>query len=429
MIVARKNGNLTMRLSLTSLVCLVLIAISFPLNANDVLGKTTQNNLIGFVDGGADGGTATMSPMKRLARSVKMARAGDVEGAFDFAREAATMYSPDKLFSVKYIDTLVRIAKVADDETVSQVLNEAIKKVNSLKAVDSYAGIGDAETGYHFMVSVGKLARELEQRHPKVGAKLKIYQGSVARNLKGNAMYPQNALFSLTGALINEAQGHAAEKNLPKALDAISLASELGFYDFEKLSADKWLSELEDQAALKQHIEQINATYLAKMEAWSREEIAKFQPFKFEFKVDDIAGGNFSRDDFNDKILVVDFWATWCQPCCEGIPHFVKLQRQKHKQGVQVIGISLDSPEDPTSSLETVRDFIENKKVSYPCGLGNEQLKQTIPGDVKLPTTLFIDRDGNVRYMATGFHDYAKIEALTERLIEQGHSVSTTSTQ
>ncbi len=415
-----------MRLHLLSLGCVFLI-VSSPGHSNSVQATTTttQNQFSGFVDGGGGGANESLSPMKRLSESLRIAKEGNVDEAFEFARETAHLQAVDRLFSVKYIETLVKISKLADEELVASVLNEAIKKVNSLKTMDSYAGSGDAETAYHFMVAVGGLARETELRYANVAAKLKLCQGSIARNLKNNAMYPRNALESLSHALISEAQGHAFEGKLDKALSAIAVASDLGYCKFDQLLVDPVLAELEDQEALHQHVEKLEQAYLVKVKEWSRSEIDKFQPFVFEFNVDDVEGGSFANGNFEDKILVVDFWATWCQPCCEGIPHFVKLQKELGDDGVQVLGISMDSPDDPNSSIETVKEFLKDKEVNYPCGMGTNALTQRIPGDVKLPTTLFIDRDGNVRYMATGYHDYAKIAALAETLENEGHSVRT----
>ena len=85
----------------------------------------------------------------------------------------------------------------------------------------------------------------------------------------------------------------------------------------------------------------------------------------------------------------------------------------------------MDNPNDPMSALGDVRKFIDEYKFNYACGMGDQSLNAILPGKSVLPTTIFVDQSGNVRYIARGYHDYAKIEAITKILASESQPVRT----
>ena len=144
--------------------------------------------------------------------------------------------------------------------------------------------------------------------------------------------------------------------------------------------------------------------------------MANFKTFKVNFDVADINGGRISSADTIGKVAVVDLWATWCAPCRDGIPHFIELKDNFDQKKVEVIGISMDDTENPASVVDTVKSFAIDNDINYTMGVGTEAIKNQIPGKVLLPTTLFIDQTGTVRYVAQGYHDYEQLAAITAQL-------------
>jgi peroxiredoxin len=96
--------------------------------------------------------------------------------------------------------------------------------------------------------------------------------------------------------------------------------------------------------------------------------------------------------DFKGKVIVLNFWATWCGPCKVEIPAFVELQRQYESQGVQFVGISVD---DTAAKL---RPYVAEHSMNYPVlqGKSNEGLLDAYGPLAAVPTTYLIKRDGNV---------------------------------
>ena len=88
-------------------------------------------------------------------------------------------------------------------------------------------------------------------------------------------------------------------------------------------------------------------------------------PFAPEFALPDMSGQQLRLSNYRGKVVLLDFWATWCEPCREEIPHFVDLQNKLSDQGFQIIGVSMDDGPEP------VRDFYRQFKMNYPVVMGN----------------------------------------------------------
>ncbi|MFZ0800385.1 MAG: TlpA disulfide reductase family protein [Terriglobales bacterium] len=121
----------------------------------------------------------------------------------------------------------------------------------------------------------------------------------------------------------------------------------------------------------------------------------------------------FRLSDYRGKVVLLDFWATWCDPCKQEIPHFVAMQNQYASQGLQVLGISMDDDEPP------VRDFQQQFKMNYPVALGNPKLADQYGGILGLPITFLIDRQGRIVARHVGATDASVFEAEIKKLLTQ----------
>jgi len=135
-----------------------------------------------------------------------------------------------------------------------------------------------------------------------------------------------------------------------------------------------------------------------------------------DFSLTGLSGRNFSLSDYRGKVVVLDFWATWCDPCKEEIPHFIEMQSKYASQGLQVLGISMDDDEPP------VRQFQQQFKMNYPVALGNPKLADQYGGILGLPITFVIDRNGRITARHVGATDPSVIEAEVQKLLAQPHS-------
>jgi len=130
-----------------------------------------------------------------------------------------------------------------------------------------------------------------------------------------------------------------------------------------------------------------------------------------DFSLAGIDGGKVSLADYKGKVLMVDFWATWCGPCREEIPQFVELQNRYRDEGLVIIGISKD--DDP----EPVRRFYQEFRMNYPVAMGTDELDQLYGGVIGLPTTFVIGRDGRIYAKHTGGTDISVFEDEVKTLL------------
>ena len=131
------------------------------------------------------------------------------------------------------------------------------------------------------------------------------------------------------------------------------------------------------------------------------------------FSLTDLSGRTFSLSDSRGKVVVLDFWATWCDPCKQEIPYFIEMQSKYAPQGLQILGISMDDDEPP------VRQFQQQFKMNYPVAIGNPKLADQYGGILGLPITFVIDRKGRITARHIGATDPSVIEAEVQKLLAQ----------
>jgi len=130
-----------------------------------------------------------------------------------------------------------------------------------------------------------------------------------------------------------------------------------------------------------------------------------------EISLTDIEGKRLDLADYKGKVVVLDFWATWCPPCREEIPGFVEMQQKYVGQGFSVIGISMDDEPGP------VVDFYKEFRMNYPVAVGNQRIGELYGGILGLPTTFLIGRDGRIYAKHTGGINPAIIQDEVEQLL------------
>jgi thiol-disulfide isomerase/thioredoxin len=109
-----------------------------------------------------------------------------------------------------------------------------------------------------------------------------------------------------------------------------------------------------------------------------------------DFTVKDANGADLRLSDYKGKVVLLNFWATYCVPCRTEIPWFIEFEKTYRDKGFAVVGISMDE------EWGVVKPYLAEKKINYRIGLGNDELAQKYGGLDALPETFLIDREGKV---------------------------------
>ena len=119
-----------------------------------------------------------------------------------------------------------------------------------------------------------------------------------------------------------------------------------------------------------------------------------------DFQLPDVDGNTISFSDIKGaKVTLIDFWATWCQPCVRSIPKLIEISKEYSGKGVQVIGINVDSPRNTSK----VRPFVASKGIIYPVLLDSNGELMSMLGLTALPTLLIVDRNNKIVSTRAGF--------------------------
>jgi thiol-disulfide isomerase/thioredoxin len=150
------------------------------------------------------------------------------------------------------------------------------------------------------------------------------------------------------------------------------------------------------------------AVYLTKpgaaASASTPEKAVTQHPLAADFSLTELTGQQLQLSTYRGKVVLLDFWATWCDPCRKEIPQFVQFQSKYGSQGLQIVGIAMDDGPGP------VREFYKKFKMNFPVVMAKGNVAGHYGGIFGLPVAFVIGRDGRIYAKYIGAVDVSKIE-------------------
>ena len=137
-----------------------------------------------------------------------------------------------------------------------------------------------------------------------------------------------------------------------------------------------------------------------------------------DFTLETLDGKTVRLSDFKGKGVLLNFWATWCQPCKIEMPWFAELQKQYGPQGLQIVGVAMDD-----ASPKEIGEFAHDLGVNYPILVGKEEVGNAYGGVQFLPATFYIGRDGKIVDKVFGLKGRGEIEDNIKKALAEGQAV------
>jgi peroxiredoxin len=144
---------------------------------------------------------------------------------------------------------------------------------------------------------------------------------------------------------------------------------------------------------------------------YARVEDRKVAP---DFSLDDASGVPVRLSEFRGRVVLLNFWATWCVPCRTEIPWFVELHETYKDRGLAVLGVSLDD-----DGWKAVRPYIDKMKVDYPVMVASRDIASQYGGLASLPMTLIIDKAGRIAVTHVGLWPKSEYEAAINAILAE----------
>lgn len=127
-----------------------------------------------------------------------------------------------------------------------------------------------------------------------------------------------------------------------------------------------------------------------------------------DFTLKTLDGQEISLSQLKGKVVLLDFWATWCGPCRESIPHLIQLYKNYRENGLELIGMDVDK-----GDVETVRRFVKSMDIPYPVVVAPDDVVRSYRVN-GIPATFLIDKEGNIRERIAGFSNTIAQELTTK---------------
>jgi len=133
-----------------------------------------------------------------------------------------------------------------------------------------------------------------------------------------------------------------------------------------------------------------------------------------EFELKDADGRSVKLSSYQGKVVVLNFWATWCGPCRVEIPWLIEFESQFKDKGFAVLGVAMDE-----EGWDLVKPYVQQKKVNYRILLGNDNVAAMYGGLENIPTTLVLDRDGKIAAMHIGLVSKSEYQNDIQQLLDE----------
>jgi thiol-disulfide isomerase/thioredoxin len=302
-------------------------------------------------------------------------RPEDVERQLRIAMRDATAEKGDKVKAVRSLDRILALQPTNREALLGRAFLALTQAEKAPAAADRAAAIETAST----MMKTLRRAYE-KPTQPEINMYARI--------------------------LYTEARLYAEQGRFDRSTVVLKEGYDAGFDHFDRIGVDPSMASFRASPEYHKMLVAIDSANLAAARSRVKNFVDKPLDIPFDFKVAGLDGKPLSLDQFKGKVVVIDIWGTWCEPCRKAIPGLIQLYRRHHRLGLEIVGLAFER-DAPTAEAATqlVKQCVQEMGIPYPCAVGNEAVIAKIPNFHAFPTTLVLDRQGRVRMLVLENND------------------------
>ena len=203
------------------------------------------------------------------------------------------------------------------------------------------------------------------------------------------------ALHALAQDLVQRSQVDQSITVLTEAVDA-------GIDALTPVETDESMASVRSSPLFRAALKNFDDARLAQARARVGDLLKRPLVVPFKVTLPDLDGKMVSLADFKGKVVLVDFWGTWCGPCRQAIPRLIELYRKRHHRGLEIVGLSYErNIPDPSKAKAAVKAYAHEAGIPYHCLMGDGAVLNQVPDFKGFPASVVIDRSGTVRLVIT----------------------------
>jgi thiol-disulfide isomerase/thioredoxin len=348
----------------------------------------------------ADPGVSPFYPAPTAATAStgteKNAAAGEGQAGADPGKEtpAAVDSKIDTRFGTNDVERQLRVALRTAQKGDSAVAAELLDKILAIEPIHREALLNRASLALkqaNATPSIDDQAAAVDKAVSLVRSLMRAYD-----SLKPHEVdFMKRAFYAQVKVLVQQ-------KKIDEAMLALKEMNDMGFDPLARVESDPSMAALRATPQYKSALKADEDGRLAIARARTNGLPLPKQELPFQFALSDLDGKKVSLSDFKGKVVIIDFWGTWCGPCREAIPGLISLYNRWHARGLEIVGLSYEKEEGTESQVqEQVRKFVREAGIPYTCLIGDQDTLKQVPGFQGFPTTVVVDRAGKVRVIVT----------------------------
>ncbi len=246
-----------------------------------------------------------------------------------------------------------------------------------------------------------------------------IEAARIATRMHGLDDVPDQLRFQFAAYVYREAEVHCRNQRLDECLASLKLATEMGYGEIGEAKTRAAFANFHSNDSFVNAVNSLEIESAKRLRSDMKSQLENFESFPFDFDLQSNDGQPISLADYRGKLLLVEFWGTWCRPCVEELPALETVRKNNSSDNLNVLCLTFEQKGDRKEQIERVLKLFAKMQLELDFVLIDKELTNQIPTFRGYPTKLLLDTQGKVRAQWTGPQSATRLQVAIDLLIEE----------